>query len=72
MSEPDKDELVGEVVQLHPTVHRHCPPRAGKRRPVIPLHMHRENLRGVPPAGTFANWHCARYYGLRLRLHLVA
>jgi S-DNA-T family DNA segregation ATPase FtsK/SpoIIIE len=47
-------------------------PREGERRPIIPLHLRRENLRGTVEHFAGLQWHRARYHGLRFPLYVLA
>jgi S-DNA-T family DNA segregation ATPase FtsK/SpoIIIE len=42
------------------------------RRPIIPVHLRRENLRGTVSQQAALRWHQARYHGLRSPLYLLA
>lgn len=45
---------------------------AGERKPVIPVPLQLENLRGTIEAWAGLNWHRARFHGLRSLLYLLA
>jgi S-DNA-T family DNA segregation ATPase FtsK/SpoIIIE len=44
----------------------------GERRPIVPVPVRRENLKGTVAHFAGTNWHRARYHGLRLPLHVAA
>ena len=46
--------------------------REGERRPVIPVHLQRENIRATVAIWAALNWHRARYHSLRLPVYLLA
>ena len=45
---------------------------AVQRRPIIPAHLRRENLRGTAAQQAGLRWHQARYHGLRSPLYVLA
>jgi S-DNA-T family DNA segregation ATPase FtsK/SpoIIIE len=44
----------------------------GERRPIIPLQLRRENLRGTVAVFAAVQWHRSRYHGLRFPLYVLA
>lgn len=86
MSEqPRDDEPGGEVVPFRPAdpepAEPPAPPAkvvyaevvtAGERKPVIPVPLQPENIRGTLTAWAGLQWHRSRYHGLRSLLYLLA
>src|SRR5258708_5826518 len=48
------------------------PADAVRRRPVIPVALHRANVRGTLTQQAGLRWHQARYHGLRFPFYLLA
>ena len=47
-------------------------PGGGERRPIVPLVLQRQNVRGTVAAFAGLQWHRSRYHGLRAPLYLLA
>jgi len=55
-----------------PVIYADITSREGERRPVIPVHLQRENIRATVAFWAALNWHRARYHSLRLPVYLLA
>lgn len=58
--------------ETHPAVYADITGTPGERRPILPVPLHRENIRGTVAQFAGLNWHRARYHGLRLVFYVLA
>lgn len=74
-TDPIDSTPASNVVQLRPAVEPPLPPPAesseGKRRPIIPEHLQRPNLRATASRAAGLHWHRARYHGIRSPLYVT-